>query len=259
MISMNEHKLLAAISDAYQSILGSKLTGIYVHGSLAFGCFRWDVSDIDFLVVVREPLTLSQKEALIAKLLELDDYAPPKGLEMSVVLEQVCTSFRYPTPFELHFSNAHKSRCRENLAEYCRTMNGTDPDLAAHITVIHRVGYALYGKPIPEVFGPVPKEAYLDSILGDIADASEAITQQPVYCILNLCRVLAYLEEGLVLSKEQGGYWGISHLPEHAALIRSALDTYTQSTDLPAEPPKLEAFAVSMLRKIKTHTGENLC
>lgn len=256
---MNEQELLETISAAYQSILGTKLSGIYVHGSLAFGCFRWDISDIDFLAVVKEPLTLSEKESLIAMLLELDAYAPPKGLEMSVVLEQVCSPFLYPTPFELHFSNAHKSRCREDLTKYCRTMNGADPDLAAHITVTRRVGYKLCGKPIPEVFGPVPREAYLDSILRDIQDAQSDIREQPIYCILNLCRVMAFLEEDLVLSKEQGGQWGITHLPEHAALICSALDTYTQSTDFPAEPPKLEAFAVSTLQKIKKHNGETLC
>lgn len=32
--------------------------------------------------------------------------------------------------------------------------------------------------------------------------------------ILNLARVLAYLKDGLVLSKKEGGEWGINHIPE---------------------------------------------
>jgi streptomycin 3"-adenylyltransferase len=44
--------LLETISDKYQSLLGSNLTGIYGHGSMAFDCFSWERSDIDFIVVV---------------------------------------------------------------------------------------------------------------------------------------------------------------------------------------------------------------
>ena len=46
-------ELLDKIVSAYNDILQENLTGIYVHGSLAFGCFRWEKSDVDFLVVVR--------------------------------------------------------------------------------------------------------------------------------------------------------------------------------------------------------------
>lgn len=250
---MKETDLLNKIKLSYRSILGPKLVGIYVHGSLAFGCFRWEVSDIDFLVVVNAPLEEQEKEALISELLALDAYAPPKGFEMSVVLESVCAPFRYPTPFELHFSNAHKARCRENLSEYCRTMNGTDKDLAAHFTVIRQVGQVLYGKPIPEVFSEIPKTAYLDSILGDIADAAEDITEQPVYYILNLCRVLGYLESGQVISKAQGGLWGMRNLPADAEIIRAALDAYLGSAAFHVAPDKCQTFAANMLRRIQNY------
>lgn len=247
---MNVTELLSKIKLSYQAILGPKLTGIYVHGSLAFGCFRWEGSDIDFLVVVSEPLTLSEKEALVSELLRLDPYAPSKGFEMSVVLECVCTPFLYPTPFELHFSNAHKVRCRENLTEYCHTMNGTDPDLAAHITVIRHAGQLLCGKPIDEVFSTVPKANYLDSIRDDIADAPTEILNNPVYYTLNLCRVSAYLKDGLILSKDQGGIWGLENCAEYSSLIQSALSDYRGEASFYAEIPLLRDFADHMLHQI---------
>ena len=255
---MTELDLLEKIKTSYCSLLGSKLTGIYVHGSLAFGCFCWDVSDIDFLVVVNQRLTQEEKEALISILLALDPFAPPKGFEMSVVLETVCSPFLYPTPFELHFSNAHKARCQTNPAEYCRTMNGTDNDLAAHFTVIRHAGQVLWGKPIPEVFGEVPKADYLDSIREDIRDAAEDIAQQPVYYILNLCRVLAFLQNELVLSKAQGGTWGINNLPEYRELIESALAAYENQNPFRAEEIQLQAFANAMLKEIHKY-GEKSC
>lgn len=248
---MTELELLEKIKISYRAILCPKLVGIYVHGSLAFGCFRWESSDIDFVVVVSELLSQSEKEALLSALLELDAYAPPKGFEMSVVLEGVCNSFLYPTPFELHFSNTHKDRCREDLSQYCQTMNGTDKDLAAHFTVIHHVGQVLYGKPIPEVFGEVPRSDYLDSIQEDVRDASKDIVRQPAYYILNLCRILAYLQDGLVLSKEQGGRWGIRNCDEeYGDLIQSALSAYLGTGQVQAAPSLIQSFASDMLKQI---------
>ena len=225
---MNPSKILATISNEYQELLGNNLCGIYVHGSLAFNCFNWKNSDIDFIVVVYEPLTQAQKESVISTLLRLNPLAPPKGFEMSVVLYQDCRDFKYPTPFQLHFSNTFIQQASENLSEYCQAMYRTDPDLAAHFTVINKHGLVLYGKAIHDVFAPVPKEDYLASIQADISNAVEEIISEPVYIILNLCRVSAFIEEDLVLSKAEGGEWGLANLPsEYSALIQNALDAYT--------------------------------
>lgn len=248
---MNEWEILQKIKDDYQNILKNKLVGIYVHGSIAFGCFNWGKSDIDFLVVVNEALDQEEKELLIAELLVLDKNSPQKGLEMSVVLEMVCKPFVYPTPFELHFSNAHKERCKSDLAEYCRNMNGVDKDLAAHFTVINKVGMTLCGKEISEVFEAVPKRDYVDSIWYDIENAAEEIKENPVCIILNLCRVLAYLEDDVVLSKKQGGEWGIESLPvEYCTLVEKALESYQSDVEF-VKNDMVHDFADYMLRCIK--------
>ena len=76
-------------------------------------------------------------------------------------------------------------------------MKGIDKDLAAHVTIVYHKGKTLYGKEIKEVFSEVRKQDYLDSIWFDIENAEEEIVNNPVYFILNLCRVLAYKEDGL--------------------------------------------------------------
>lgn len=241
--------LLQRVCDACRRILGEKLTGFYVHGSIAFGCFSWDTGDIDFLVVAEAPLTQKEKEALISVLLDLSPEAPPKGFEMSVMLRSACAAFRHPAPFELHFSNAHRERAQADLAAYCRDMHGTDPDLAAHITVLRHRGERLCGPEIRDVFAAVPRAAYADSIIADIAGAAEEIAENPVYVTLNLCRVLAYLQEGAVLSKRQGGEWGLRHLPEEEhPLLQAALAAY--GGELFAQNLPLAAYARRMLQRI---------
>lgn len=246
------YALLEQSKNAYQRILGDTLTGIYIHGSLAFGCFRFACSDIDFLVVVESEPTLMQKEALIQTLLDLNPSAPTKGFEMSVILKSDCQSFRHPLPYCLHYSNSHLQKIQTDLTAYCVQMHGLDPDLAAHITVTHAVGQVLCGPAISDVFAPVPASDYLDSIWYDIENAEEDILDNPVYVILNLCRVLAFVQDGRVLSKDQGGLWGQTHLPEELKpLARRAHRMYTQGAAEAFEVAELSDFAYLVLNRIQ--------
>lgn len=224
--------LMNNLTSDFISVLGNKLVGIYIHGSIAFGCFRWECSDVDFLAVVSQPLSMDEKAALVRRILARVPEAPEKGIEMSVVTEAVCRDFVYPTPYELHFSNGHLDAYRADVEGHCQRLCGADPDLAGHFAVTRAKGIAWHGRPIGEVFGEVPREALLASIRSDIMDAQdEGIGENPVYYVLNLCRVIACQEQELLLSKKEGGEWGIQNLPQdHRPVIQSALDAYTEGT-----------------------------
>ncbi|MCI9405406.1 MAG: DUF4111 domain-containing protein [Oscillospiraceae bacterium] len=250
---MEYPKVLDEIKVFYEKTLQENLVGIYVHGSIAFGCFRWEKSDIDFLVVTRQEPFDAQKQELVRKLLELDrkGFCPPKGFEMSAVLAEHCRDFVYPTPYTLHYSSAYSRQCREDLPGFCQRMRGTDRDLAAHFTVLRAEGFALCGAPVQEVFGPVPKACYLDSILGDAKDAQQGIVQDPVYFILNLCRVLAYQREEKVLSKKDGGLWGLTALPgRYHPVVQAALSSYGGGEPLDLDPDRLRDFSGYLLGQI---------
>ncbi len=193
-------------------ILGDNLIGIYLHGSAVMGCFNPKKSDIDLILVVRDEVKDTVKRQFMDMVTELNKQAPEKGLELSIVREAVCKPFVYPTPFELHFSVAHLNWYQTNPEDYVAKMKGTDKDLAAHFTIIYHRGQVLYGKDIREVFAEVNREAYMDSIWCDIEGAVEDILDSPMYVILNLCRVLGYKEEGLILSKKEGGEWMLGKL-----------------------------------------------
>lgn len=248
---MHHETILQHIKTSYEEALGGNLVGIYVHGSIAFGCFDPLVSDIDFLVVVKNALSVSAKKQLLETLLAITPHSPPKGLEMSVVLARHCRPFVYPTPYEFHFSNAHIARARRDPVEYCTNFHGTDRDLAAHFTVIRAVGQTLCGKPIDEVFGEVPREYYLDSIRCDVENAVEDVTENPVYVILNLCRVAAFMREGVVLSKKTGGEWGLAHLHNrYFPLLQAALSHYIAGVTYNGDGALEREFVKEMLAEI---------
>ena len=133
-------------------------------------------------------------------------------------------------------------------------MKGMDKDLAAHFTIIYHRGQVLYGKAIREVFAEVSHEAYMDSIWCDIEGAVEDVLESPMYIILNLCRVLGYKEEGLILSKKEGGEWMLGKLAaedSYAKLIREALKEYATGLKMGLEETLAQRFAQEMLARIK--------
>lgn len=252
---MEVTNVLIKVREAYRVILGNNLVGLYIHGSIALGCFHFDRSDVDFLVVVRQDITQGTKEALIDALLTLEPEAPPKSFEMSVVLLANCQSFVYPTPFLLHYSCAHTAQAKENLSDYCRAMQGTDPDLAAHFSITRYAGIVLCGEAIDRVFAPVPHCNYVDSLLQDVEYAEGNIGNNPLYMVLSLCRVLAYLQDRKILSKEQGGLWGIANLHNAAYqdILRRAVDCYTEGGSFNASEVLLKAYRSDLIRQIKAH------
>lgn len=236
-------------------LFGSSYTGMYVHGSLALGGFRWAVSDIDFIIVVTQPVSLPAKTAFLQALLDLDSQAPAKGLEMSVILRSVCQHPVYPTPYQLHFSNMHKEKCRRDPAAYAAKSSGLDPDLAAHMAVIRQSGIVMAGPPAAQIFGPVSKHDYMSSVMADICDAPAQLVKTPVSTILNLSRTLAYLQTGRIMGKKQGGQWAVRSLPDSCHdIIAAALAAYTGSAVLDStfDARKWQPTAQVMLDMIKT-------
>lgn len=247
---MNWQSLMQTIIDGYAGLLKENLVGIYLHGSVAFGCAT-AASDIDFIVVVRSLPSQKQREQMISLLLELERGGPAKGFEMSVVLLADCLNFVYPTPYQLHYSKMYREAARKNLADYCRKMYGTDHDLAAHFTVIRERGKVLYGEEIGRVFEKVPRACYLDSIWKDVSNAKQEIGQNSLYLVLNLCRVWAAFSQGLVLSKTEGAHWVRPLLPERfQGILDQALNASPGGGDLFDDKEELRQFAQWMIHKI---------
>ena len=244
--------VINCFSEKSKEIFQDNLVGVYLHGSAVMGCYNPDKSDIDLIVVVKEAIPDSVKKAFMDMVVELNCKGPAKGIEMSVVKQSSCRPFEYPTPFELHFSVAHLDWYRSDPDDYISKMKGEDKDLAAHFTIINHRGKCLCGAPIKEIFADVPRQDYIDSIRNDIADAEEEIMDDPMYIILNLTRVLAYVEDGLVLSKKEGGEWAYNSIPEmYHCLIKDAMREYTEGTDISYDMNLAKDYARYMTEQIK--------
>jgi len=250
----NTAELLFHLKNVYAEILQRNLVGIYLHGSYVFGCYNENMSDLDYLVVVKKPLSFNTKKQLMeATMKKLWSLAPAKKLEFHIVLLEESKHVARKPRFDFHFSKDHFSRYRKNPNKFIKNMKGRDLDLVTHFMIVIKFGQVLLGKPIEQVFGIVPEEYYWNSIYQDIENVQNEITREPLYCILNLCRVLAYKEEKRILSKYAGGKWAMNFLPKkYVALIEKAVKQYTDPSIAKTHYSfnELQTFASEMLVQI---------
>jgi predicted nucleotidyltransferase len=232
------------------AILDDELVGIYLHGSLAMGCFNPECSDIDLLVVTTRPMSLNTKRRIVEMLLHTSN--APRPIEISFLVEVEIHPFQHPLPFDLHYSEYWRQKMGEELAhgmwQHWNDGKKRDPDLSAHLTITHARGIVLYGRSIAEVLPLVPGEDYATAIVGDYVDVREVCRQKPMYFLLNACRVLAYLNDKKIFSKDEGGVYGLATLPtQFHALLRQTLEIYRGTQPMtPFDEVLLDRFVVRM-------------
>ncbi|MGO4530508.1 aminoglycoside adenylyltransferase domain-containing protein [Paenibacillus sp. 2TAF8] len=248
---MEEKAVLSRIVDILKEELTDALTGVYLHGSMALGCFHPQQSDIDILVVCREKRSSETYRRIADQLIRIEDEMHlAKGFEISIVLESAVTSGQYPTPFEFHYSAYHREKYRNDPAYLCG--GDEDPDVVAHMAVIYDRGIVLYGKPIKELFQPANREHVIHSIASDASSALEEIGDNPVYNVLTLSRVLLYIQESVIYSKREAGQRALSEaLPEHQELVSQCLAKYNgERESVNMDHARLRDYAEYMLRQI---------
>jgi streptomycin 3"-adenylyltransferase len=225
---------IRALLEGFGSICGGNLLGVYLHGSLAMGCFNPATSDIDILAVVKRPCGLQTKR-LLAELFLITS-SNPCPIECSVLRRKAHIPWRHPVRYAFHYGETWRSRLSRGSSLLAQGEG--DPDLAAHVSVTRSRGRVLSGAPIAEVFPEVPVVDYLASAMDDFRWACRrrklyrlepGRPQMPgwVYLVLNALRTWSLLSTGQIQSKYEGASWAMPRLPpEHRELVRLAMRIY---------------------------------
>lgn len=242
-----------ALVAGLESVVAANVLGVYLHGSLALGGFNPARSDVDVLVVTHDRLGDSLQGRLTELLLDLSRHPCP--IELSVVRLEHVRPWQFPPQFDYHYSEMwrHKlsaARTWSAIPEAPRR----DPDLAAHVTIARAAGVTLFGTPAPELLPAVPATDFLTAIWDhDGKTARARITADPVYYILTLCRILAYVTDGRLLTKAGAGQWALTILPPALrATVALALEVHR------GDGPETPAFAPTALQRIGRDMEERI-
>jgi predicted nucleotidyltransferase len=220
--------VLEELEAQVRDLLGPNLRGMYVYGSLAFECYNPARSDVDVLVVTRRRMAPETRRALSSFLRRLEELA---RLEISFLSHADLEPWRYPTPYDYHFSGSAEKH------------DGAGVYFATEIANARVRGVALVGPPPAEVFPDVPYEDFLDSIERDLVWALDHVKERPGYAVLNSCRVLAYRRDRTIMSKAEAGQWGLRFAPaDFHQLISDAAAFYAGDRDGELDRVEVGAF-----------------
>lgn len=236
-----------------RDVLGDSFVGLYLLGSLAIGDFDL-TSDVDFMVVTTEEL--SDREFDLVRSAHTHAVAQDtrwvRHWEYSLFSMQKLSAKSSPY---LPDGSRHQSDDRQlwYFDNGARTPTRSDHDntLVSRWTLRYRSPTVLGPEPAtfaPEVTADELRHEIKSSMLGweklVVADASPFDNRfHQVFLVLNNCRTLQGLHEGMITSKKQGVSWAKQHLdPEWHPLIdycwQERLDTGINVT----QPADVEAF-----------------
>ena len=201
-------RLLAGI----RSVLGRRLFGLYVTGSLAAGGYVSGRSDIDFVAATTSVLP----EALLHKLAAMHREITSSGLDQANHLEGVYVSRRALRRFDPGAADYPALRADGSF--------GVDRHTSGWVIQLHLLrehGIPLTGPDPRELVDPVSPAELRGATLSILREwwaprlADPAILRgadYQAYAVLTMCRVLYTVWHGEVVSKDTAARWAGGYL-----------------------------------------------
>lgn len=239
--------ILVEVLSSLHQILHDSLTGIYLYGSLAMDCFQPGASDIDVIIVTKKKLSKEHSRRIIDYLKR--NCSKEKRIELSIICADALQNPSYPLMVDLHYEHW------DNTFE-----NKKDSEILSNLYTTKERGFCVWGTPTEDAFSEIPADYHLRSVIEDLQHTRKHLHDDPqrvgydaaVYWILGSCRILAFIRQEKVLSKLEGGQWGLTNLPKtYDNLVRQALSSYQRKNKNRIwNPTELDAFADYMTQTI---------
>lgn len=235
--------LLEQLLTQIQAILGEKLVGMYLYGSLVAGDYDDDISDVDLFVALASDLTTADFNAL-------------KLMHDSIVAHDP----QWDNRIEIAYLSL------EGLKTFRTKMSKLgiiSPGEPFHIVdagqawlmnwyFVREIGVTLYGAAPQEIIAPITKEEFIQAVKEHVAawrgwlQKTSDYRGSQAYAILTMCRALYTTKHGQPVSKIQAATWAKKELPAFASTIQNAViwrkAHFDDSVDHAATMPETQRF-----------------
>ncbi len=213
------NNLLNQLLARMRQILGEKLAGLYLYGSLVTGDYDDDTSDVDLLAAITADLDATEFEAL-------------DKMHLSIVSERP----QWNNRLEIAYLSLHALKTFKTQTSQIAIISPGEPfhfreagiDWLMNWYVVREKGHTLYGPPPQSIIEPASKAEYVQAVQDHMRGWRKWVKDMPTrpsqaYAILTMCRGLYTYKNGEQVSKLQAARWAEQQLPEWAPLIRNAL------------------------------------
>lgn len=208
-------RLLAQI----HAILGKKLVGLYLNGSLVVGDFDENISDIDLIAALASDADDGEFAALqrMHEDFVQEDKAWDNKIEVSYISLAALQVVRSQTSRIMDIRPGDPFHWRESSRQWL-----------VNWYLLREKGKTLFGPPPQTVVEAISQEEFIQSVKDNAQEWHIWIQDmrhrgQQAYAILTLCRALYAVTTGEQVSKKQAALWAARQLPQWSSLILQAL------------------------------------
>jgi hypothetical protein len=214
--------VLTEWAEGLQRLLGKKIVGLYLSGSLAYGDFARERSDIDLQAVVRSPLTEDELRAVEQLHQEIERTCPEwaERIECSYVPLELMRELTPPATSRPWWGFG-------NL--YADAPAGNEWIINHYLLSKH--GIALEGPDFNQLIPPIDirsvrqasaRDLFQEWVPKIVDSAWLSNSHYQSYLVLNLCRILHTVIHGHPGSKTVAAQWAKATYPLWKSLIEEA-------------------------------------
>ncbi|MEO8286284.1 MAG: aminoglycoside adenylyltransferase domain-containing protein [Chloroflexota bacterium] len=218
--------LLDDLLSRMRAILGQRLVGLYLYGSLVWGDFDHDISDIDMLAATATDVNENEFAAL-GQMHKDFAAAYPK----------------WDNRIEVQYLSLAGLRSFRTAVTRMAAISPGDPfhvieagkDWLMNWYFVQENGVTLFGPPARTIIAPISKEEFVQSVVDHATQWPEWVAatmnsrHYQGYAILTACRALYTFRNGVQVSKKRAAEWAQHELPQWADLIGNALQWRQQA------------------------------
>jgi len=238
------HPVVQTIQLQLPPLLRHTLVGIYCYGSLVWGDFDPDISDIDLLVVVRQDVDKELFDTLDAFHQTLEAQFPDWAgrIEIAYISATALETFK-------------TQRSPISVISPGEPFNTKDAGLDWLINwyTIRAQSMVVYGPAAEGVIPAISIEEFRNAVRDQIGDWVDWVVQTrdsrpyQAYAILTMCRALFAVQTGLQTSKIQAANWAMEHHPTQCERITNALRWRERHRDVGEDASLTYPDAVAMV------------
>lgn len=251
-MTASAQSVVTTVTHTIPTRLGDTLVGIYLFGSLVWGDFDEDTSDIDILVVLTRDVDANLFETLTAFHDELERQYPywAGRIELVYISLAALDSFK-------------EKRSPIAVMSPGEPFNIKDAGLDWLINwyTIRDQSQVLYGPSPTTIIPLITREQFTDGVCmqvdewGDWVVHTRESRPYQAYAILTMCRALYAWQEGVQTSKRIAAEWAMQALPEQAQIIANALEWRRDHRTNDINHAATYRFAVEMVRVVGEKMG----
>ncbi|NLO39885.1 MAG: DUF4111 domain-containing protein [Ruminiclostridium sp.] len=212
--------IIEKLLNGHRQVFGDKMEGFYLYGSLIWGDFDIDSSDIDTLCALTTEVKPEEIEHLRMMHEEIANESP-----------------LWRDRIEVHYASLEGLK---NFRKFSSKMGNISPGEPLHIIdagidwldewyCVQEYAVTLFGIDKSEVIPHIEKSEFIQTICGyaqsfrERIQASKHCRYSQAYAILTVCRALYTLRNEEQASKLTAARWAINFLPEYRNIISDAL------------------------------------